>query len=171
VPETEVHRTHLELSSRDKLRPARVPEGAATITRRDGISVAEYLEMYSRIGAPWHWRDRLAWSADELQRYLASPAVHVYTLEVDGANAGFFELRVHAGRIVEVMYFGLDQRFIGRGLGGWLLTRAAEESFSLGARVILNTCTLDAPQALPNYLARGFVITREEKYTADIPSP
>jgi hypothetical protein len=35
--------------------------------------------------------------------------------------------------------------------------------------VILNTCTLDAPQALPNYLARGFAITREERYSVDVP--
>jgi hypothetical protein len=45
-----------------------------------------------------------------------------------------------------------------------------EESFALGGtRVILNTCTLDAPQALPNYLARGFAITREERYSVDVP--
>jgi hypothetical protein len=60
---------------------------------------------------------------------------------------------------------------MGRGLGGWLLTRAAEESFALGAnRVILNTCTLDAPQALPNYLARGFAIVREDRYWLEVPA-
>jgi len=64
----------------------------------------------------------------------------------------------------------LDEAFIGRGLGGWLLTRAAEEAFALDAsRVILNTCTLDAPQALPNYLARGFTIVREDQYLLDVP--
>jgi len=71
---------------------------------------------------------------------------------------------------VEVMYFGLVPSFIGRGLGGWLLTRAVEEAFALGGkRVILNTCTLDAPQALPNYLSRGFTIVREERYRLEIP--
>ena len=72
---------------------------------------------------------------------------------------------------MEIVYFGLIGRYFGRGLGGWMLTRAVEEAFALGAtRVILNTCTLDAPQALPNYLARGFVIMREERYTASAPS-
>jgi hypothetical protein len=52
-----------------------------------------------------------------------------------------------------------------------MLTRAVEEAFALGGtRVILNTCTLDAPQALPNYLARGFAITREEQYWVDVPA-
>jgi hypothetical protein len=35
---------------------------------------------------------------------------------------------------------------------------------------MLNTCTLDAPQALPNYLARGFTITREERYSVEVPA-
>jgi hypothetical protein len=34
---------------------------------------------------------------------------------------------------------------------------------------VLNTCTLDAPQALPNYLARGFTIVSEDQYLLDVP--
>ena len=84
-------------------------------------------------------------------------------------TAGYFELRRHDDRLVEIMYFGLAQPFIGRGLGGWLLTRACDEAFVLGgSRVVLNTCTLDAPQALPNYLARGFTIVREERYASEL---
>jgi GNAT superfamily N-acetyltransferase len=168
---THVVRTHLELSSPDKLRPGRSPDIVPRI-KLERPSAAEYLELYSRIGEPWHWRDRLAWSDDELRRYLGDPRVRVYTANVDDENAGYFELKHHENGSIEIMYFGLDQRFTGKGLGGWLLTRAVEEAFSLGARrVMLNTCTLDAPQALPNYLARGFVITREETYTVALPSP
>ena len=36
--------------------------------------------------------------------------------------------------------------------------------------MVLNTCTLDAPQALPNYLARGFTIVSEEQYLLDVPA-
>jgi GNAT superfamily N-acetyltransferase len=69
------------------------------------------------------------------------------------------------------MYFGLAPPFIGRGMGGWLLTRAVQEAFALDAsRILLNTCTLDAPQALPNYLARGFTIVSEEQYLLDVPA-
>lgn len=143
----------------------------ARITRRDHITPAEYIELYSRVGGPWHWRDRLAWSESDLAQYLGNPDIRVYTLDVGGQNAGYFELKQHADGTAEVMYFGLDQRFIGRGLGGWMLSRAVEEAFTVGAqRVILNTCTLDAPHALPNYLARGFVITREERYTVTLDS-
>ena len=77
----------------------------------------------------------------------------------------------HADQRVEIMYFGLAPNFIGQGLGGWMLTRAVEEAFALSAaRVTLHTCTLDAPTALPNYLARGFVIVRTERYEQEIPT-
>ena len=110
------------------------------------------------------------WTDDELSAYLTSPDVHVWILYVDDVVGGYFELQRKPDGHVEVMYFGLDVAFLGRGLGGWMLTRAVEESFALGAAcVVLNTCTLDAPQALPNYLARGFRIVREERFAVELP--
>jgi GNAT superfamily N-acetyltransferase len=166
-----VRRTHLELRRPEDLRPGRPPGEPIALVRRDAITPAEYLELYTLVGELWLWRDRLVWTPAELERYLASPSVHVWSASVGGALAGFFELQQHTDRSVEVMYFGLAPAFIGRGLGGWLLTRAAHEAFALGApRIVLNTCTLDAPQALPNYLARGFTIVREDQYLLDVPS-
>jgi GNAT superfamily N-acetyltransferase len=167
----EVTRTHLELRGPAALRPARTPTDPVSLRRHQPIGAGEYRALYALVGGPWLWRDRLLWTDDELEAYLASRNVHVWTLRVDGTTAGYFELQKHSDPTVEIMYFGLVQSFIGRGLGGWLLTRAAEESFALGAtRVILNTCTLDAPQALPNYLARGFAIVREDRYWLEVPS-
>jgi GNAT superfamily N-acetyltransferase len=66
---------------------------------------------------------------------------------------------------VEIAYFGLVERFIGRGIGKAMLTRAAEEAWALEpTRVWLHTCTLDSPHALPNYKARGFEETKRETY-------
>jgi len=165
-----VRRTHLELRSAAELVPARLPDEVPELVLRRPISPAEYLALYTTVGEQWLWRDRLVWTDEELQRYLSSPDVYVWNPKVRGADAGYFELKQHADRSVELMYFGLAPAFIGRGLGGWLLTRAAEEALALGApRVTLNTCTLDAPQALPNYLARGFRIVSEDQYLLDIP--
>jgi GNAT superfamily N-acetyltransferase len=167
----DVTRTHLELRAPDALRPAPVPRRMATTLRRiRPISAAVYRALYTLVGERWYWRDRLVWSEQELDAYLSAPDVHVWRLDVGDQIAGYFELQEHASGAVEIMYFGLASAFMGRGLGGWLLTRAVEEAFALGARrVILNTCTLDAPQALPNYLARGFTIIREERYLLDLP--
>lgn len=167
-----VRRTHLELRRPDELRPGRRPAEPIDLVLRSPITPADYLGLYTMVGELWLWRDRLVWSEAELQRYLDSPDVYVWTAHLAGTTAGYFELRQHPDRSVEVMYFGLAPAFIGRGIGGWLLTRAAQEAFALGApRVVLNTCTLDAPQALPNYLARGFRIISEDQYLLDVPAP
>ena len=166
----DVTRTHLELRGADTLRRAPAPARRLALHERRPIGAAEYRALYALVGERWFWRDRLLWSDAELDAYLASPDVHVWVLSVDGGTAGYFELRQHGTQSVEVMYFGLVPQFMGQRLGGWLLTRAAEESFALGAeRVVLNTCTLDAPQALPNYLARGFTIVRDEHYLVELP--
>ncbi len=167
----EVVRTHLELRDIGELRPARLPREPVALRLHRPIRAAEYRTLYALVGERWLWRDRLMWTEAELDRYLSSPDVHVWTLNVGGATAGYFELQRHTDATVEVMYFGLVETFIGRGLGGWLLTRAVEESFAIDARrVILNTCTLDSPRALPNYLARGFTIVREDRYVTTVPT-
>src|SRR4030095_14361795 len=56
--------------------------------------------------------------------------------------------------------FGLLPEFIGRGLGGPLLTSAIEEAWRTSpsaSRVWVHTCNLDHPSALGNYQARGMV--------------
>ena len=165
-----VRRTHLELRRPDELRPGRPPSESVQLLLRRPISAVDYLELYALVGELWLWRDRLSWTQEELDRYLSSPDVHVWSAHVRGTTAGYFELRQHSDRAVELMYFGLAPPYIGRGIGGWLLTRAVQEAFVLDAsRVLLNTCTLDAPQALPNYLARGFTIVSEEQYLLDVP--
>jgi GNAT superfamily N-acetyltransferase len=160
----EVTRTHLEMRDVAELRRSRPPSADARLAR-EHLSTDDYRAIFTLVGKRWHWRDRLIMSDDALADYLASPNVHVWPLTVGGERAGYFELQQYSDKSVEVMYFGLVPNFIGQGLGGWMLTRAVEEAFALGAGLLtLHTCTLDAPTALPNYLARGFVITRTEQY-------
>lgn len=167
----EVVRTHLEMHDARALRRSRPPSEDARLEPWPDITAADYRAIYTRVGETWQWRDRLAASQPELGAYLALPGVHIWALRVDGDTAGFFELQRYDDGRVEIMYFGLAPEYIGRGLGGWMLTRAVEEAFALGAAPLtLHTCTLDNPHALPNYLARGFTITREERYVTEPPS-
>ena len=83
----------------------------------------------------------------------------------DGSLAGYYELRRDDEGGVEIAYFGLLPGFIGRGLGGALLTSAIEDAWrttSSVSRVWVHTCTLDHPSALGNYQARGMVIYKQE---------
>lgn len=163
----EVVRTYLELNSPNALKAA-APFGAgARVVRRDPCSIADYRRLYRAVGGPWHWRDRLAWDDETLLAHLTSPDIFIWELLVDDESAGYFELRRSGDSEIELAYFGLVPSFIGRGLGGALLTQAVAEAWTLGARrVWLHTCTLDSAHALPNYRARGFREYRTERYEA-----
>jgi GNAT superfamily N-acetyltransferase len=153
--------------SATELQPRRVTDPAVIVERMQHCSVPEYRRLYRDVGSMWHWHDRDAWSDDRLASHLARPEVSVHVLRVSGEVAGYFELERHDAGDVELAYFGLIDRFFGRGLGGHLLTVAVDEAWRSGATSVwLHTCTLDHPSALANYRARGFTPFREENYEA-----
>lgn len=174
LPTMQAIRTYLELP-----RPAAPVAADPTldVRRLDAPTPAEYRWLYAAVGRAYRWLDRDAWSDERLAAHLARPDVSVWALRDGGEVAGYFELERRADDTgaagVEILYFGLVAAALGRGLGRRLLERAIAEAWALGAdRVVLNTCTLDHPAALPNYLARGFRVVREERYeVADGPSP
>jgi GNAT superfamily N-acetyltransferase len=166
----DVVRTYLELRSPEQLRRAELDDPRVRFVCRDGISTQHYRRLYQDVGARWHWLDRNAWSDDRLAAHLARPEISVWECVIDHQSAGFFELERSDDGSVEISYFGLAPAFIGRGIGKAMLTRAADEAWALGARrVWLHTCTLDSPNALPNYKARGFEEYRRERYVAQLP--
>ena len=162
-------RTYLELRSRDALSGSdEAPVGESLVELRP-CSVEDSLRLYRAVGGAYHWRDRLSQPVDELQAYLQRDDVRVFVARSDGRDDGYFELLRHEGGDVEIAYFGLMAHAQGRGVGRWLLVRAAQVAFDWGAsRVWLHTCTLDSPAALPNYRARGFTMFREETYQAEV---
>ncbi|HSF23999.1 MAG TPA: GNAT family N-acetyltransferase [Blastocatellia bacterium] len=161
----EVTRTYLQLTRPDELIPARA-EGALTQTLHAVSCPASfYRYLYSEVGRFYHWTDRLPWSDKEIRAHLSRPEITLWVMYCDGSPAGYFELERHSDGSTEIAYFGLIQDFLGRGLGKRLLTEAVERAWTDGAnRVWLHTCTLDDPAALPNYLKRGLVRFKEEKY-------
>ncbi len=169
-PQVAVVVTHLELGSREQLRPSTAdPQGVQLRQEREPEASSIAAAMYRRVGSAWNWRDRLTWTPVEWANAINQPGVELWTLGEDGLLIGYFELELR-DEIAEVKYFGLTPEGMGRGLGGWLLIRAVERAWARGAaRVILNTCTLDSPAALPNYLARGFRLVRVEHQERELP--
>jgi GNAT superfamily N-acetyltransferase len=165
----DVVRTYLEMRAPDALRAAPAPSTDAVVRRVARPAPALYRGLYAGVGERYHWRDRLNWSDEELAAHLALRSVSLWLLEVGGETAGFFELKKHFDDSVEIAYFGLLQAFIGRGFGKFMLSRAIEEAWGLGAaRVWVHTCTLDDPAALPNYKARGMTEFRSERYQTEL---
>ena len=155
-----------------ELKPRRVADHTVVVERVRHCSVDDYRRLYRDVGAAWHWHDRDGWSDERLADHLSRPGVSVHVLRVEGDLAGYFELERRESGDVEILYFGLIERFFGRGLGAHLLTVAVEEAWRAGATwVWLNTCTLDHPGALANYRARGFTPFHQETYEAVLPDP
>lgn len=149
--------------------PLRAAPAGARVERVSPCPVDFYRYLYSEVGRAWHWYERLHWSDDELGAFLARPEVGVWALYLDDQPAGYMELVQHPDRSVEIGYFGLMTFATGKGLGKWFLEWAVARAWKWGdvpERVWLHTCTLDHPAALPNYLKRGFVVTRTEKVKA-----
>jgi GNAT superfamily N-acetyltransferase len=154
------------------LRLVEVPGAPPRLEPIKTCPISFFRYLYAEVGRPHHWTDRLSWADEQVRRHLADPAISLWLLTSGAAPAGYFELRAHPDRSVEIAYFGLLPEFVGRGWGGYLLTKAVEEAWATKPeRVWLHTCTLDHPAALPNYLRRGFVPVREEVYTTELPAP
>lgn len=167
----EVTRTFLEMRDPAQLKRKHLPAGSdARFILCRPCSVAHYRELYRRVGEPWHWTDRNAWSDDRVAADIGRPDVYVWELRVADQLAGFFQLEKQVGPVVEIVYFGLTPEFIGKGFGGAMLSKAVDEAWALGTEAVwLHTCTLDSHMALPNYEARGFVKTgKTEKYVQQI---
>lgn len=162
-------RSYLEMRDRAALRPARVSDPDVSVHEVTAWTPELWRLLYTEVGRRYHWVDRLGWSDEDIRGYLGDPAVSLWVMTVGGEVAGYFELRREPEGAIEIVYFGLLDPFIGRGLGGHLLTEAVEHAWDLGAtRVWLHTNTLDHPAALPNYLKRGFTVFRTETY--DLPA-
>jgi GNAT superfamily N-acetyltransferase len=156
APGTPFRSTHRDLPAEVELRLEQSP-GAASIAGA----------MYRTVGAQFYWLDRVAWTDDQWRDEVDRTGVELWTTRIVDAIAGYFELHVETDA-VELKYFGLTPQFIGRGLGGPLLSAAVRRALSIGpGRVTLNTCSLDHPAALPNYFARGFraIGTKREQRT------
>ncbi|TVQ99504.1 MAG: GNAT family N-acetyltransferase [Spirochaetaceae bacterium] len=127
--------------------------------------------LYTAVGGPWHWLERLPWTWDEWMTWLEAPGVETWYGTVRGTPFGYGELHRAPGGEVELVYFGLLPRFIGCGLGGWLLTEVVRRAWqSNPRRVWLHTCDLDGPTAIANYTARGFHVYRTETETRSVPA-
>jgi len=166
-------RTYLELKDRTQFKTAFGDFPDIAIVRAPEPQPELYRMCYRTVAEAFHWFDRWDWSDEEISKHLADPAIQLFVATrragTQPALAGWYELRrVADDDSVEVAYFGIVAAEFGRGFGKHLLSSAVRDAWALGpSRVWLHTCTLDHPNALPNYLARGFTPYRTESYEVD----
>ena len=120
--------------------------------------------FYKQVGKKHRWLDRLNWSDEKWINYISNKNLDTYIISDSENLVGFFEL-LNNPRLseTEISYFGLLEEYIGRGIGGYALSVAIRKSFEKDIkRVWLHTCTLDHPNALKNYIARGMTVFKKE---------
>ncbi len=159
---------YLEMTDRAQFVPAHldVPMGV-TILEMENPDIPYYRFLYDTVGDTFGWRDRRLMTDDELRAAITRAGVTIYVMYQLGVPCGYVELLakdVDDQRVTEIAYLGLRPEYHGRGYGKFLLSFGIAQAWEDGAdRVTLHTCNLDSESALPNYLKRGFQITRTEE--------
>ena len=120
--------------------------------------------FYKQVGKKHRWIDRLSWTDEKWVNFISNKNLETYVISESEDLIGFFELLYNPElKETEISYFGLLEKYIGKGIGGYALSEAIKKSFKKDIkRVWLHTCTLDHPNALKNYIARGMKVFRKE---------
>jgi GNAT superfamily N-acetyltransferase len=158
--EVELTMWSLEMLDPRELKPATLRSHDIAVQQAEIPSPEFSRFLYTAVGGPWYWLDRLRWSYEDWERYLARPSVETWVAYLQGTPAGYFELEYQQDTgSVELAQFGLLPHFIGQRLGGHLLTQATQRARAMSPRrVWARTFSLDGPHALANYKARGFYL-------------
>jgi GNAT superfamily N-acetyltransferase len=153
----EVTVTFLEMQRQPGHYPSMPLNKKLALLRASNIPLHYYRYLMDRVGRKWHWVNILRMDDTELEAYLREEGRDVRVLHLDGAPVGFFDLKAELPDHVDLAYFGMMDEAIGHGLGRWFLGAAIEAAWSYQPkRVIVQTCTLDHPAALPLYQKLGF---------------
>ncbi|NOU52208.1 GNAT family N-acetyltransferase [Pseudoalteromonas sp. JBTF-M23] len=154
---------YLEMRSKEAFKPA-VQSPDLSIVEVELPQPQFNRFLYTFVGKTWQWTDKALWSEQQWQNHIDTNNIRTWVAYVRGAIAGYYELSKQQNGDVELMYFGLTPTFIGKGLGGALLSHAINSAWSIEStkRVWVHTCDLDHPSALPNYQKRGFSLYKTQ---------
>ena len=162
--------TYLEMTDRSELIPARKPSAEVEVKQAEIPCPELNRFFYAAIGGDWYWIDRLPWTYEQWMTYLTRFGHETWVAYVRGTPVGYFELDGELDGDIELAYFGILPQFVGRGIGGYLLMAAIQRAWEKNPiRVWLHTSSFDHPQALKNYLARGFRFVRNETCPKELP--
>lgn len=158
--------TFLEMTAKPAALPPPVPRGKVAMLRAGHPPVHFYRYLYDTIGEPYFWVERRKMTDDALATLIQNPEVELYVLYLDGNPAGMAELDMRDAAAGQLAYFGLMPEGIGKRLGYFFLYQAVMNAWTHPiSKLLVNTCTLDHPRALPLYQRLGFVpYAREDRY-------
>ena len=160
----QLERSYLEIRSIDELVAKNKPFNDLYLEKVNLPDFQLNRFFYKEIGKKHSWTDRLIWSDNKWINYVESPGVSTYILKQNNDLIGYFEQIFDKDKLdCEIAYFGILEEYIGKQLGGYLLSEAIKTSFKIGSkRIWVHTCSLDHKNALKNYLSRGMKVFKSE---------
>lgn len=149
--------THLEMRREPRPSVAPRPRGKYALLRAEKPPLHFYRYLYDTVGRNHAWVSRRKLTDEQLAAIVHHDEVGIYILYVDGAPVGFTELDFRNLPEAELSFLGIVPERIGEGLGRFLLGEALALAWSRHpTRLIVQTCTLDHPNALRLYQRAGF---------------
>ena len=160
----QILRKYLEIKSLEDFNEVKKPSESYLINLIDPKDFQLNKFFYKEVGKNCQWIDRLVWNDHNWIDYVSNEKLFTYVLKDNEEIAGYFELIFDENtKEAEIAYFGILDEYLGKKLGGYLLSNAIKLSFSMGSlRVWVHTCSLDHKNALKNYLARGMRVFKSE---------
>ena len=154
----EVTVTYLEMKAPPDRPTPPAPAVAYRIEHLARPSVPFYRYLYNVVGEPWLWHERRKVSDAALAGILNDPSLWLQVIYADGEPAGYAELTAASRPDIELAYFGIVPKFIGKGLGPTLLHAAVDAAWRREPRRLwVHTCSLDHPKAMRCYELAGFL--------------
>jgi GNAT superfamily N-acetyltransferase len=148
--------TCLEMRQRPAPRPDS-PTVLCELHKNDHPSITWYRTLFRRVGAPYLWCSRLTLSDEQLERTIRDRRCEIYAIRCNGSEEGLLELDLHTPGECELLFFGLTESALGKGIGRWAMNRAIDIAWSHPIdRFWVHTCSLDHPSALAFYIRSGF---------------
>ena len=160
----EIFRNYLEIKSLSDLNEIKKPSDNYFLDLVNPKDFQLNKFFYKQIGKKYNWFDRLVWSDQNWINYISNTNVLTYVLKYNNELVGFGELIIDKKKQeIEIAYLGILEEYIGKKLGGLILSEAIKKSFLLNIkRVWVHTCSLDHKNALKNYLSRGMTVFKSE---------
>ena len=153
-----IDRYYLEIRSIENLKSKKKPSDKVSLELSDRKNFKSNKFLYKQIGKKHQWIDRLVWQDKDWIKLVSDENLKTYILKQDENLVGYFELIFNQNEC-EIAYLGILEEYIGKSLGGYLLSEAIKIGFQEKVeRVWVHTCSLDHKHALNNYISRGMKI-------------
>ena len=158
-----IDRYYFEIKSIKNLKGKNKPSDKIVLELLDNKNFELNKFFYKQIGKKHQWVDRLVWQDKDWIKHVSNENLKTYILKEDEELVGYFEL-IFDKNECEIAYFGILEEYIGKSLGGYLLSEAIKIAFEKKVkRIWVHTCSLDHQNAFLNYQARGMKIFKTEE--------